>query len=65
MKKLALKNLVKVGKASFSLVLPKNMLTDLGIDPENDQVLIYNDGQQLILKKFIVKENKEDDKKDN
>lgn len=58
MKKLALKNLVKTGRTSFSLVLPKEMLKDLNIDPENDQILIYNDGQKIILSKFKGDEKK-------
>lgn len=58
MKKLALKTLVKTGRTSFSLVLPKEMLKDLNIDPENDQILIYNDGEKIILSKFKGDEKK-------
>jgi bifunctional DNA-binding transcriptional regulator/antitoxin component of YhaV-PrlF toxin-antitoxin module len=52
MKKISLKTLIKTGKTSYSIVLPKEMLQDLEIDPVNDQILIYNDGEKIILSKF-------------
>lgn len=52
MKKIALKTLIRTGKTSYSIVIPKEMLQDLNIDPVNTQILIYNDGEKIILSKF-------------
>ncbi len=58
MKKISLKTLIKTGKTSYSIVIPKEMLQDLKIDPVNDQILIYNDGVKIILSKFKGSEKK-------
>jgi hypothetical protein len=47
-----LKKLIRTGRTSYSLILPRKMLKGLNIDPENDIILLQNDGKRILLSKL-------------